>query len=162
MGSLARRWFAQQWPCSIPANGDDRRLADSKQLRIGILHANPNGIARRQVHPVESPLNVGQSLFELSDDIRVGSNSKTYAVHHTRKLDVRLRHDINISPHSRLDVRQLSFAKVSNRPPYARINQREHLLPHMHVCSFRDRQVRYKSVEGRVHAAVIEIIASVL
>lgn len=73
-----------QWPCSIPANRDDRRLADSKQLRIGILHANPNGIARRQVHPVKGPLYVGQPLFQLSDDIGIGSNSKTYAVHHTQ------------------------------------------------------------------------------
>src|ERR1700756_5246302 len=125
MGSLARRWFAQQWPCLVPPNGNHRRLADSKQLRIGILHTNSNGIARRQVHPVESPLNVGQALCELSDDIGIGSNSKTYAVHHTWKPDVRLRHDVNISLHSRLDVRQLSFAKVSNRPPHARINQRE-------------------------------------
>ena len=68
--------------------------------------------------------------------IRIRGHAEADAVHHARKTHFWLRHHVNISAHPGRDVLKLAFAEIGDRPPGARVNQREHLLTHMRVGAF--------------------------
>src|ERR1700756_2679547 len=85
-----RTCFVRQSPCSISTNGDNRRLADAKQIPRGFLNSHANGIPGCQVDPVEGSLHVRQTLFEFSNDIGIGSDTEAYAIDHARKAHVGL------------------------------------------------------------------------
>jgi hypothetical protein len=59
-------------------------------------------------------------------------------------------------------VAQLPLPKVGQRPPCARVNQREDLLAHMRIFTRGDRQIRNECVEWSVDTAVIQVILGVL
>src|SRR5260370_10219461 len=98
------RGFAQQWPCSISANGHDGRFADSKEFWRRILHPHANRVSGCQVYPVERSLHVRQAFVQFSDDIGIRSDSKPYAVHDARESDIGLRQDVNLGTHSLFNV----------------------------------------------------------
>src|SRR5215471_10376307 len=98
-------------------NGDDSRLANSKQIGRGILHADTNGISRCQVHPVQGSLHIRKPRLQSADNVGIWSNSKTYAVHDAGKARIWFRHYINIGPHSGRDVLELTFSEVTDGPP---------------------------------------------
>jgi len=59
------------------------------------------------VYPVERSLHIRRPLSSFHD-IGIRSDSKTDAVHDARESDIGCRQDVNIGPHSRFNVRQLS------------------------------------------------------
>src|SRR6516225_6703891 len=125
------------------------------------MHAYANRIPRRQVHPIQSSLHVRKTWLQLPNDIRVRSDTKAHAVHHAGKAHVRSRQDINVRPHSGRDMHKLPFAEVADGPPGARINQREHFLPHMRIRAFRNIEVCDEGIEGRIDPAFIEVIVGI-
>src|SRR6266446_5162154 len=54
---------------------------------------------------------------------------------------------------------QRVFPEIANSLPGPRVNQCEHLLTHMRVGTFRDREIRHTRVERRIDPAVIEVVA---
>src|SRR5213592_485278 len=109
--------------------------------------------------PVEGPLRVRKAGLQAAKDIRIWRNAETNAVDHTRKPDIWLGHHIDVGTHSGRNVLQLALAKVSHRPPDARVDQRKYLLTDMSVGALGNRQVGYARVKGCVDSAVVEIIA---
>src|SRR6266436_5698271 len=117
--SHVRRPFATGKACAIdaismPANHHDCRLAHPKQICGRVLDAHPNRITGRQMHPVQRPLHIRQTLSEAANNVCVWSHTKSDAVHHSRKAHVRFGHDIDVRPHSGRNALELSFAKIGD------------------------------------------------
>ena len=54
---------------SVSANDDHRRLAQAKRVGRRLGNMDPDRIARRQMHPVERALNIGESVTKVADDL---------------------------------------------------------------------------------------------
>jgi len=104
----------------------------------------------------------GRPLSSFPDDIRIGSDSKTYAVHYAENRHIGLGQDVNFGTHSRLDVCQLPLAKVADCPHVRASIQREDVLPTTWRKPLRNRQVCDQSVKRRIHVTFVEVVASVL
>jgi hypothetical protein len=110
------------------------------------------------VHPVERARHIGQTWAQLAKGVGSGGDAETYAVHDTREVSVRSGEDVHIGPHAGPDALQFRFAEVADRPPGARIDQREDLRALVDVRSLRDRQIGNQGVERGVHLAIAEIV----
>src|SRR6266849_36916 len=111
------------------------------------------------MHPVERSLYVGEAAgFQMTEDVRVGSDAEPDAINYAGKAHVRFREHINVSRHPRHNILKRAFAEITNRPPGARINKREHLLPHMRVGALRDIEICHARVERRIDPAVVEVV----
>src|SRR5580698_6799830 len=146
---------APQWPCSAPPDGDNCGFSDAKQIRRRIQNADTNRIPRCQVNPVECALDIGQPRRKSTDHIGIGRDAISNAVHNSRKSLIGTRHEVDISVHAWPNVIKLSFAEIGKRPPSTCINESEHLLPYMCVCSLGDIKIRDTRIEWRVYAAVV-------
>jgi len=111
------------------------------------------------MYPVQRPLHIRQARLQPANHVFIRGHAEADAVHDPEKALVRLGHDIHVGPHTRRDVLELAFAKVGDRPPGPRVDEREHLLAGMRVGAFGNRQVGDPGVERRVDAAVVEAVA---
>src|ERR1700722_19191537 len=103
------------------------------------------------MHPVERALHIGQTSRETANNIRIRSDAESDAFYHTRKTDIGLRHDVHIRRRAGSNVFELTFAKIGDGPPGARVNEREYLLADMSVSSFGNSQIRDASGKRRVN-----------
>src|SRR5215469_15894567 len=109
------------WSSSTSSNDDHRRLANPKQFRRRILNPHTDRKTRGEMHPVERPLHIRQTLCEGAHDVRVGRHTEPDAVYLTRKANVGFGQNIDVGLHSRRDVLELSFAEVGHRTPRTRV-----------------------------------------
>src|ERR1700675_320784 len=117
-------------------NHDHGRLANSKQIWSGILHAHANRISRGQMHPVQASLYVRKASFQTANYIGIWCDSETDAIHYAREVHVWSRHYINIGLHTWHDSLELAFTEVTNSPPGARVNESKHLLADVSISAF--------------------------
>src|SRR6516162_4575477 len=89
---------------STPANHYDCRFAYAEQIRGGILYSHADRITSCQMHPVQRPLDIRQTLFEAANNICVRSHAKSDALHHAGKVHVRFGQDVDVGPHSGRDA----------------------------------------------------------
>src|SRR5262245_20243269 len=68
---------------STPSNHDNCRLAHPQQVRGRIFDTYANRITGRQMHPVQRPLHVWETLLEAADHVRIRGDTEPYAVHYT-------------------------------------------------------------------------------
>src|ERR1700757_3437321 len=110
-----------------------------KKPTRSIQDANTDGITRGQMHPVERTICRWQSRFEDTDYIRIGRHTKTDAVYNSVKFRARCLHDKNSGMIAWMNMRELIFAEVCDRPPGSRVDESEQLFADMRKCSFGDR-----------------------
>src|SRR5690242_14737623 len=106
------------------------------------------------MYPVESSLHVGKPRLELANHIRIGSNAKAYAIHHSGKPHIRFRKHVDVRAHPRNNVLELAFAKITHGPPRPRVDESEHLLPNVSVRTLGNVEIRHSSIERGVDPAV--------
>ena len=104
-----------------------------------IQDANTDGITRGQMHPVERTIRRWQSRLEDTNYIRIGDHTKTDAIYNSVELLARCLHDKNSGMIAWMNMRELIFAEVCDRPPGSRVDEGEELLADMRKCSFGDR-----------------------
>src|SRR6516162_11657140 len=114
------------------------------------------------MYPVECSLHIGKAGLQTANHVLIRGDAETDAVHHARKTYIRFRHYVDIGFHSGPDVLELAFTEVSNSPPRARVDEREHLLAHMGVSAFGNGEVGHASIERGVDPAIVEVVAGVL
>ena len=107
--------------------------------RRSIQNANTDGITRRQMHPVERTIRRGQSRLEDTDYIRIGRHTKTAAVYNSVKFLAGCLHDEYSGVIPWMNMRELIFAEVCDRPPGSCVDEGEELLAYMRKCSLGDR-----------------------
>ena len=109
--------------------------------------------------PVQSALHIGQArLRECANQIGVGSDSESYAVHHAVEVNIWPGQDIDICPHAGTDMSQLRFTEIRDGPPYARVNQGEDMLSGRCIGALRNGEVGDASIEGSGDPAVVEVV----
>jgi hypothetical protein len=101
--------------------------------------ANTDGITRGQMYPVERTIRRWQSRLEDTDYIRIGRHTKTDAVDNSVELHARRLHDKNSGMIAWMNMRELIFAEVCDRPPGSRVDEGKELLADVRKCSFGDR-----------------------
>src|SRR5712671_3475318 len=153
--------FGRWWPLSVSPNRDHGRLANSKQIWSGILHAHTNRISRGQMHPIQASLDVWKAGFQTAHHIGIRGDSETDAFYYAREVHVWSRHYINIGLHSWHDSLELAFTKVTNRPPGARVDESKHLLADVGISALRNREIGHTGIERCIDAAVVQIVAGV-
>ena len=104
-----------------------------------IQNANTDRITRGEVHPVERTIRRRQSRLEDTNYIRIGRHTKTDAIYNSVELLARCLHDKNSGMIAWMNMRELIFAEVCDRPPGSRVDEGEELLADMRKCSFGDR-----------------------
>src|SRR5271163_4315691 len=114
------------------------------------------------MHPIQGSLHIGKAGLQRANEIGIRGNTEADTVHNAGKTQVRSREHVNIGVHSRHDVSELALAEIADGPPHASVNQRKELLSYVRVGAFGDSEVSYACVEGRIHAAVVQIVASSL
>src|SRR5580658_4775958 len=100
-----------------------------------IQNANSDGITRGQMHPVERTIRRRQSRLKHTNYIRIGDHTKTDAIHNSVELLVRCLHDKNSGMIACMNMRELIFAEVCDRPPGSGVDEGEELLSDMRKCS---------------------------
>src|SRR5580658_512652 len=84
---------------SISSNHDDRRLAHPKQVLGRVLHTYADRVASGEVHPVQGSLHIRKSCSQTADHVCVGSHAEADAVHHSREMNIGLRHHVDLGAH---------------------------------------------------------------
>src|SRR6202162_2017706 len=102
------------------------------------------------MHPIKRSLYVGEAAgFQMTEDVRVGSDAEADAVNHAGKAHVRFREHVNISRHPRHNMLKRAFTEITNRPPGTRVDKREYLLTYMRVGAFRNIEICHARIEDR-------------
>ena len=61
-------------------NDDDRRFAETKQIVGTCFNPDTNGKPRREMHPIERPLNIRKALGQTANNVGIRSHSEPDAV----------------------------------------------------------------------------------
>ena len=70
-------------------NDHDCGFAQAKQIVWTCFDPHTNGKTRREVHPVERPLNVWKSLGQTANSIGIRRNTKPDAIYYSFKALIR-------------------------------------------------------------------------
>ena len=113
--------------------------ANPENPRRSIQNANTDGITRGQMHPVERTIRRWQSRLKDTDYIRIGCHTETDAIYNSVELLTRCLHDKDSGMIAWMNMRELIFAEVCDRPPSSRVDEGKELLADVRKCSFGDR-----------------------
>ena len=101
----------------------DGGLADAEELRVGVVDAHANGEPRREMHPVECALDVGQAV---RDPAVLRENSVANALDVAIEAAVGVAHQIDVDVCADGDVLELGLAVVGDDVPGACIDESEY------------------------------------
>ena len=124
----------------IPSLNSDEGCGTNPEHPHGsIQNADADRITRGQMHPVERAIRRWQSRLENANYIRIGRHTETDAVYNSVELLARRLHDKHSGMIAHMNMRELIFAEVCDRPPGSCVDEGEELLADMRKCSLGDR-----------------------
>src|SRR5262249_20899268 len=98
----------------------------------------------------------------MPNPVRVRIYTESDAIHDSREAHVRPGHHIHIGLHPRRDMPEQTLAEITDCPPGARVDQREHLLSYMGISTFCNGEIGDDTLEWCVDSAVVQLILGVL
>ena len=113
------------------------------------------------MNPAQSALYLGQARGNSTNGRRIGCNAVPGALDDARESQSRIRHNVNVRRHPRLDVFQLRLAEIRKHPPDASVDQRKALLPYVSIGALRNDEVGDPCIEGSVDTTLIVVVLSV-
>ena len=154
-------WVAISRLVFVSADHDDCRFSKTHAIRGRRLDPDADGVAAGQVYPAQSALHVGQAGRDSAQDRRIGDHTVAGALDHASKSPARVRHDIHVRDHARLNMFQLRFTEIGKHPPDASVDEREDLLPDVSISTLRNDEIGYARVEWSVDAALVVVVLGV-
>src|SRR5271156_6057406 len=114
------------------------------------------------MYPAQGALYVGQAGRNSALERRIGNDTVPGALDDARKPQSRVRHNVHIRSHTRLDMLQLRLAEICDHPPDASIDKCENLLSYVSVSTLGNDEAGHTCVEWSVDAALVVVVLSIV